>query len=131
LRPEAAVVGAYVLTDIDGTVLPTRIGPSTPASGRYELLADTLMLAADGTIRSVQVLRHYYGYSNNPGRLRPPDDERRDRIAGTWVSRDRVVTLRYGDSVEQTRLGTIGPDGALVVIEPPGFNPGPWRYRRL
>ena len=133
LRPQAEVAGVYVLTDIAGQVLPTRVGPTSPASGRWELLADTLTLAADGTIRSVQVLRHYFGYSNNPGRLLPPEDERRDRIAGTWVSRDRVVTLQYGETVEQTRLGSIGPDGALVVTEPTSlsFNPGEWRYRRL
>lgn len=131
LRPQAEVSGAYVLTDIGGAVLPTRIGPSTPASGRYELLADTLTLAADGTIRRVQALRQYPGYNTCTASFcPPPTDSRDDGARGTWVSRDSVVMLRYGDAVESTRTGKIGADGALVVTEPPGYNPGAWRYRR-
>ena len=130
LGPEAEVAGVYVLTDIAGTVLPTRLGLSTPASGRHELLADTLTLSADGTIRRVMILRQYPGYNTCTARFCPPTDSRDDGTRGTWVSRDSVVTLRYGDAVELTRSGGVEADGALVVTEPPGFNSGAWRYRR-
>ena len=132
LGPDAAVAGVYVLTDIAGTVLPTRIGISTPASGWSELLADTLTLSSDGTIRRVSVLRRFPGYNTCTAfSCPPPTDSLDDGTRGTWVSRDSVVTLRYSDPFELTRSGEVGPTGALSVNEPSGYNVGAWRYIRL
>ena len=120
----------YALTDVAGMVLPTQIS-SSPASGRRELLADTLTLSVDGTIRRVRLFRLYPGYSLCTASFCPPPiDTRDDDARGTWVSRDRVVTLRYGEDVELMRSGAVLSDGALVVTEPFGDSPGAWRYRR-
>jgi hypothetical protein len=131
LGPAAEVAGVYKLADIAGAALPTRYGISTPASGRYELLADTLTLSADGTIRRVRVLRQYPGYNACTVFFCPPPTIlREDGTRGTWVSRDGIVTLRYSDPFE-LRSGEVRLDGTLVVTEPPGYNPGAWRYMRL
>lgn len=124
LSPEAAA-GTYVLRTLDGAALPQSWGERTPATGGAELVADTLVLAADGTLRRTVVEHAYPGYQGCYDAVCRAGRETRAVEGGTWAPTGAGAALRLtgrdtaGSTRQAARLlrARLAADGTLTYVD--------------